>query len=98
MTATNAPEQKGYYTFHNSLEEMVEEKARSIVSKMDICQCEKCFFDICALVLNQLTPKYVTTPKGTLMAKLPSMSHKKELELAILITKCAKMVQEKPMH
>ena len=99
MTATNAPDQKGYYAFHNSLEEVVEERARAIVSKMDnMCHCEKCFFDICAMVLNQLTPKYVTTPKGTLMAKLPSLSSKKELELTILITKTAKMVQEKPMH
>ena len=98
MTAMNAPDQKGYYSFHNSVEEIVEEKTRSIVSKMDMCQCEKCFFDICAMVLNQLPPKYVTTQKGNLMARLPTMSNKKELELAVLITKCAKMVQEKPMH
>ena len=98
MAAMNPPDQKGYYTFHNSLEEIVIEKTRAIVSKMDMCKCEKCFFDVCALVLNQLTPRYVTTPKGTLMAKLPSMSQKKDLELAILITKCAKMVQDKPMH
>lgn len=99
MSAMNVSEQKGYYTFHNSLEEVVEEKVRAILSKMDnMCHCEKCFFDICALVLNQLTPKYTTTPKGTLMAKLPTLSAKKELELTVLITKTAKMVQESPMH
>ena len=98
MAPAEQTDLRSIYILHNSLEEMVIEKTRAIVSKMDMCQCEKCFNDVCALVLNQLSPKYVTTQKGTLMAKLPSLSHKKDLELAIMITKCAKMVGEKPMH
>ena len=82
----------------NAYDELVKTNVRTLISKMDMCQCEKCYLDVCALVLNQLPPKYVTTPKGTLMAKLPSMSNKKEAELTIMITQCAKMVQGKPMH
>ncbi|MCL1805100.1 MAG: late competence development ComFB family protein [Clostridiales bacterium] len=91
-------EETGKMSLHNSMEEIVFEKTKSIISKMNMCQCEKCFWDVCSLVLNQLPPKYVTSTKGKLMAKLPSMSHKKDADLTILITQCAKMVQEKPMH
>lgn len=94
----NEPVHNEKLSIHNSMEELVFEKTKSIVSKMDMCQCEKCYYDVCALVLNQIQPKYVTTAKGNLMAKLPTMSHKKDAELTMLVTQCAKMVQGKPMH
>lgn len=98
MAENAASGQSERLTLHNSMEDVVIDKAKSIIAKMDICQCEKCFWDICSLVLNKVPPKYVTTSKGKLMAKLPEMSHKKEAELTMLITQSAKMVHEKPMH
>ena len=98
MEPITAVETKGKMILFNSMEEIILEKTKEITSKMDICHCEKCYYDVCALVLNQTPPKYVTSVKGKLMAKLPSLSNKKELELTILITKIAKMVAEKPMH
>ncbi|MCL1848807.1 MAG: late competence development ComFB family protein [Clostridiales bacterium] len=74
------------------------ERTKTIISKMDMCQCDKCFFDVCALVLNKLPPQYVTTEKGNLMMKVPATSAKMELELTILISRSAKMVRDKPMH
>jgi competence protein ComFB len=98
MESSHMVDTKEKLILFNCLEEIVRQKAREIISKMDMCQCEKCFLDVCALVLNKMPPKYVTTMKGNLMAKLPSLHQKKELELTVLITQCAKMVQEKPMH
>jgi len=86
------------YTLSNYWEAKVIERARVIISQMDMCQCEKCFFDICALVLNKLPPQYTTTDKGALMMKVPASSAKAELELTILISRSAKMVRDKPMH
>lgn len=86
------------YVFHNIMEDIVVAKARDVVSRMDICQCDKCFADICALTLNKLDPKYVTTENGGLMAKLPEMDPRKELALTVLLSQSAKMVQERPSH
>ncbi len=86
------------YALRNSVEELILAKTKSIMSRLNMCQCEKCFLDTCALVLNKLPPKYVTTDKGCLMAKVPAMDARNELELAILITQCAKMVRDNPCH
>ena len=94
--ATNAHQDK--YVLRNYWEDRVIERTRDIVSKLDMCQCEKCFLDICALVLNKLPPQYVTTDRGNLMMKVPSLNTTAELELTVLVSRCAKMVSEKPMH
>jgi len=86
------------YFLKNYWESKVMERTKDITSKMNVCHCDKCYYDICALVLNKLPPKYVTTRKGDLMMKVPATSAKNELELTILITQFAKMVSEKPMH
>jgi len=98
MEQKDSFEPAGNYILHNTMEDHVIEKTKAIVSKMDMCQCEKCFIDICAMVLNKTAPVYVTTTKGTLMAKIPHMDQAKELALTVLITQTAKMVMEKPMH
>jgi len=98
MVSRETPKPESAFFLRNYWEAKVMERTKSIISKMDICQCEKCYFDICALVLNKLPPQYVTTRKGDLMMKVPAGTAKSELELTILITKYAKMVSEKPMH
>ena len=97
-------EQKGpaiqteQYALRNYWEDKVVERTKEIVTKLDMCQCEKCFLDVCALVLNKLQPQYVTTEKGILMSKVPTANAKTEMELTVLISRCAKMVSDKPMH
>ncbi|MDR1193533.1 MAG: late competence development ComFB family protein [Peptococcaceae bacterium] len=86
------------YILRNSYEEMVRIRTKEIMSRMDMCCCEKCYLDVCALVLNQLQPRYVTTEKGSLIAKLPEMSKRKELEMTVLISRAAKMVRDHPSH
>ena len=98
MESKPTSNQNEQYMLANYWESRVMERAKTIVSKMDMCQCEKCFFDVCALVLNKLPPQYVTTHKGNLMIKVPNTSAKSELELTILISRSAKMVRDKPMH
>jgi len=98
MSSNDHVEKMEELVFLNTLEEPVRQKTKTIMSKMDMCQCEKCFLDVCALALNKLTPKYVTTRKGTILSKLPEMDNKNEMAMTVLITQCAKMVQEKPMH
>ena len=98
MEPESTPKTPSKYILSNNWEQKVIERARDILPKMDMCQCEKCFMDVCALVLNKLTPHYVTTEKGALMMKLPESSRTQEHELTVLISNSAKMVRDKPMH
>ncbi|MCL2120906.1 MAG: late competence development ComFB family protein [Clostridiales bacterium] len=98
MDSKETSDQKGKYLLRNYWESLIMEKTKGIVSKTDMCQCEKCFLDICALALNKLPPHYVTTDRGSLMVKVPTANAKTELELTILISRCAKLVSEKPIH
>ena len=98
MDTVGTSQQEVKFILRNYWEDKVVERTREIVSKMDVCQCEKCFLDICALVLNKLPPQYVTTERGNLMRKVPAASSKMETELTVLISQSIKMVNEKPMH
>ena len=92
------PETQSKYALRNYMEDRVMEKAKEVMAKMGMCQCEKCFLDVCALALNRLPPIYVTTDRGNLIRKVPDSTKEKEVELTILITHCVKMVIDKPMH
>ena len=98
MESKDTVVQQGKYVLRNYWEDAIMERTRSIVAKLDMCQCDKCFLDVCALALNKLNPQYVTTDRGSLMMKVPTANAKTELELTILISRCAKMVSERPMH
>ena len=95
---TQEDAQKEEYILRNHWEDKVIERSRAMIDKMDMCTCDKCLYDVAALVLNKLPPQYVTTHKGNLMMKIPSTSAKTELELTVLISRSAMMVKEKPMH
>ena len=62
------------YYFKNTMEAAVaEEAAAAIKHTRGACRCEKCFCDICALVLNLLPPNYATTEQGELFIKAANM-------------------------
>ena len=92
---TNTKEE---YILHNYWEEKVVERSTTMMNKLKMCTCDKCVFDVSALVLNKLPPQYTTTHKGDLMMKIPASTAKMELELTVLISRSAMMVKEKPMH
>ena len=89
---------KEEFILRNYWEDKVVERARTMIGKMEMCTCDKCLFDVAALVLNKLPPQYVTTHKGSLMMQIPATTAKMELELTVLLSRSAKMVKDKPMH
>ncbi|MDR2933603.1 MAG: late competence development ComFB family protein [Oscillospiraceae bacterium] len=82
----------------NANEEMVKGDVRKMMEFIDMCKCEKCFKDVCAIVLNKLPARYVTTRKGTLLSQIPQMSRENHAEMTILIAQALKMVSESPQH
>lgn len=57
------------YILSNAMEEAVREEVRATLNNVNICKCDKCYYDICALVLNNMAPQYATSPEGILMNK-----------------------------
>lgn len=46
---------------YNLIEELVKKEVSLLLNKYpDICHCEQCQADICALALNHIPPQYVT--------------------------------------
>lgn len=82
----------------NVVESLVRGKARELIKTMDMCQCDKCFMDVCAITLNKLKPKYVTTTKGELLSQISTFSNNYQSELLVEVLKALVAVKKSPKH
>ena len=88
------------YLFKNIIEdEVITEVAEKIKLIPDVCKCEKCFCDICAIVLNNIPPQYTTSEQGDLIGKANSlMNFEMRSRIAIEIFKAIELVSNNPRH
>ena len=88
------------YIFANAMEEIVLYSVKSAIARdTDMCGCEKCYYDVCAMVLNNLgPPKYGTSQAGALFAKASSSSMQAAGVISVEIIKAINLVKEKPGH
>jgi competence protein ComFB len=82
----------------NIMEEIVKHRVRESLEVMDACQCDTCYLNACALALNALNPKYVTTRKGALLSKITEMEIANSVKILFAVTKAVKQVKENPRH
>ncbi|MCL2098883.1 MAG: late competence development ComFB family protein [Oscillospiraceae bacterium] len=61
------------YILFNAMEEAVREEVRATMNNTNICRCDKCYYDVCALVLNNMPPQYATSQEGILMKKAKTL-------------------------
>jgi competence protein ComFB len=82
----------------NILEEVVKERIDKLIESIDMCRCGRCRYDACAIALNSLAPKYVTTNKGALLTQVGyiNLDHRTEIDVQVL--KALKIVKDKPRH
>lgn len=88
------------YKLRNYNEEIVTHLLDSILDKFDnICKCEKCIFDIKAIALNSMPPRYIVTETGELFTKLYSKLDNQEIINATSkITQAIEIVSRNPQH
>lgn len=104
QTNNNIPEEKSeaspQFYLKNALEESVLEEVSATLKHMrDVCKCEKCFYDICALVLNAIPPQYATTEQGELLEKANILLNIQTLNvLSNEIFKAIETVKQNPRH
>ncbi len=82
----------------NALEEIVQQNVVNMMEYMQMCSCDRCVSDACAMVLNQIPPQYVTTRKGELLTQLPQTMQDKHIDLTVKIVQVLERVKEAPRH
>ncbi len=79
-----------------------EELVRRCVAKtqrdLGACRCETCFANACALALNEMRPKYVTTKKGELLEEITKTEIENQTDITVEVTKAVMKVMKNPRH
>ena len=86
------------YILVNIIEEIVRDKTKKMMETMEMCTCEKCYLDACAIALNSLHQMYVTTHRGALLSQIDTVSVNYQAEMTVAIVKALKMVKQSPRH
>ena len=82
----------------NIMEEFVKEKVWETMETLGACDCETCWLNACALALNELHPKYVTTTKGALISEINEMKLENQTNILVQVTKAVMQVMKQPRH
>ncbi|MDR3238997.1 MAG: late competence development ComFB family protein [Clostridiales bacterium] len=82
----------------NYMEDVVADMLDSVLKSIHACTCEKCQYDITAIALNSLPPKYVVTRRGQLYTKLAVLQQQFDVDIIAAITKAAVIVGRNPRH
>lgn len=86
------------YKLYNAYEETVKSAVKMAIDQTEMCRCEKCFLDICAMVYNNNFTRFVTTREGELFSKIPEMSYNFKVELLVAVMDAVKKVKDNPRH
>jgi competence protein ComFB len=82
----------------NYMEDLVSDMLEQVLKDITVCKCDKCKYDITAIALNSLPPKYVVTRKGELYTKLASLAQQSDVDIISAITKASVIVSRNPRH
>jgi len=82
----------------NTVEYTVKNLVRETIKELGACECETCFLNACAIALNSLGPKYVTTKMGAALTEIDSTSVNNRTSIVIEVTKAVKQVMANPHH
>ncbi|MEG6585548.1 late competence development ComFB family protein [Dendrosporobacter sp. 1207_IL3150] len=83
----------------NYMEDLVfEQLDRVINSHQGVCKCEKCKYDIAALALNYLPPRYVVSDRGETYTRIKSLEQQFLVDIMSSITLAITIVNGRPKH
>ena len=82
----------------NYMEDIVKDVMPRILKSMDVCTCNRCYYDIMAQVLNKMPPKYIVTQKGQLYTKLSNLIAQFNVDIVAAVTNAAEVVKKNPRH
>lgn len=82
----------------NILEELIKSKVKEMMDNYDMCHCEKCYLDACAIALNSVKPRYVTTETGSLLSKITTVKTEYQTDLTVNVLNALQIVKNAPKH
>ena len=82
----------------NYMESCVLDKIDDLIMKTNCCSCDLCRYDVLAIALNNLPPKYVVTNMGHLYTKLNMLQRQFDVDIIAAITRAIEIVTESPRH
>lgn len=81
------------------MEELVWEQLDKVLTGYQpACKCEKCRYDIAALALNFLPPRYFVTEKGETYTKVKLLEQQFRIDIITAITNAILIVNAAPHH
>ena len=84
---------------YNIMEDLVDQNMKKIVEQIpNVCYCEQCIADITAMALNNLKPRYVSSAKGGVLARVMGTTAVEQINLIREITSAAEKVAARPHH
>lgn len=86
------------YELKNYAEVVITELATRLIPEYGLCRCDKCRLDVIALALNQLSPQYVVTEKGALLASADILVMQKSTDYLSAVLSAVRMVESSPRH
>lgn len=86
------------YALVNAYDSLVREQVKLRMENEDMCRCEKCFLDVCAIVFNRGYVNFVTTRKGQVLAQVYETKTAGKVELAVKIMDAIQIVKGSPKH
>lgn len=83
----------------NHMEDLVWSNIDKIIERhRNVCNCEKCRYDIAALALNFLPPRYTVTDLGETYTRVKSLEQQFTIDIITAISHAIKIVNSQPHH
>ena len=82
----------------NIVEPIVKSMVKEVMAENGTCDCEVCYLNACAIALNAIEPKYVTTTKGALLEEVSTVEPINYTSILVEVTKAVMQVAKNPHH
>lgn len=83
----------------NITQDIVFEKLDEMLPNIsEICTCERCKYDIMAIALNNLPPRYVVTERGAIFTRVSSLDVQIAADTITELTRAIEQVKREPRH
>ncbi len=94
----NCESSNGGLVLVNAVEQIVKLKAKPMMQEAEMCHCMECYLNVCAIALNKLKPRYITSSKGKMFSSLDVMDYGYQAELTVAIVAAIEIVKKNPRH
>ena len=95
----NSNLEDGEYRFINVMELLLlRQDVHKLMEEHNVCCCERCMADVCALTLTGLPSKYVVTSKDSISPILSYYENRYKIPMLTEFMKACSKVRERPRH